>query len=279
VAFLLENLLLILIGLELPHLVQETHPGSLGRWVLLSAAVSLVVILLRLAIVLPSLFFRTAFARKGAGQVGFKDVALVGWIGMRGAESVAIALALPHLTGAGVAFPARAPIIFVTFGVVFATLVLQGVSIGPLTRWLGFQRDFRSEREEAHARHVVASAGLERLEELVGNGDHTSEMAKELRHRSQSRARRWKTRERRLRDGPDSGDDREVEVHASGYRRLRAAMIEAERRAVVRLRDQGVIDAEVLRRLQRDLDLEAVLLEGPPQPGEQPGASTRAQNE
>ena len=271
VAFLLENLILILIGLELPHLVQETQPGSLGRWVLLSAAISLVVILLRMAMVLPGALFRPAFSRT-AGQIGFKDVALVGWIGMRGPESVAIALALPHLTGTGAGFPARAPIIFVTFGVVFATLVLQGLSISPLTRWLGLDGDLQPEREEAHARYVVASAGLERLEELVGNGDSTSELTNDLRHRSQRRALRWKTRERRLRDGPSSGDDG-VETPALGYRRLRAAMIEAERRAVVSLRDQGVIGAEVLRRLQRDLDFEALLLEGPPQPGEQRGAS------
>jgi CPA1 family monovalent cation:H+ antiporter len=228
--------------------------------------------------VLPGAFFRPALART-TSQIGFKDFALVGWIGMRGPESVAIALALPHLSGTGAGFPARGPIIFVTFGVVFATLVLQGLSINPLTRWLGLQGDLQPEREEAHARHVVASAGLARLEELVGDSDPTSELTNDLRHRSEHRALRWKTRERRLRDGWSPGDDGGVEAPAVGYRQLRAAMIEAERQAVVSLRDQGVISAEVLRRLQRDLDFEAVLLEGPPRPGEQPGASPQAQNE
>jgi CPA1 family monovalent cation:H+ antiporter len=190
-------------------------------------------------------------------------------MGVRGAESVVIALALPQLTAAGVPFPARSLIVFIAFGVVFATLVLQGLTIGPLTRRLGLQGDTQSEQEEAHARHVVASAGLQRLEELAGGNGSSSEVADALRHRHQRRVRRWETRERRLgrepiaRHDQTPGDDDGDEAQGTSYHHLRGAMIDAERRAVVDLRDRGVIGGDVLRRLERDLDLETMLLEAP----------------
>jgi NhaP-type Na+/H+ or K+/H+ antiporter len=205
----------------------------------------------------------------------------VGWMGVRGADSVVIALALPQLTAAGAPFPARSLIIFITFAVVFTTLVLQGLTTGPLTRRLGLQGDTQSEKEEAHARHVVASAGLKRLEELGNTSGNSTEVVDELRHRHQRRARRWETRERRLgsepigRHDPSPGGDGGGEAHALSYRRLRGAMIDAERRAVVELRDRGIIGAEVLRRLERDLDLEVLLLEEAPRSGEHRGASAR----
>jgi monovalent cation/hydrogen antiporter len=266
-AFILENLVFILIGLELQSVIHEGQPPALAAWLGFTAAISLVVILVRLAVVLPSPFLRRALTRRQAGGRDLRSVALVGWMGVRGADSVVIALALPQLTAAGAAFPARGLILFITFGVVFTTLLLQGLTLGPLARRLGLLGDTRSEQEEAHARHVVASAGLKRLEELAGTTDTSTEVVDELRHRHQHRARRWETRERRLnseligRHDPDAGDDGAGERHAIGYHRLRAAMIDAERRAVVELRDRGVIGAEVLRRIERDLDLEGMLLE------------------
>lgn len=150
---------------------------------------------------------------------------------------------------------------------VFTTLVLQGLTIGPLIRWLGLQGDTQSDQEEAHARHVVASAGLKRLEELGVVSGNSTEVVDELRHQHQRRARRWEARERRLgsepigRHDPSLGGDGGGEAHALSYRRLRGAMIDAERRAVVDLRDRHVIGADVLRRIERDLDLEVMLLE------------------
>jgi CPA1 family monovalent cation:H+ antiporter len=277
VAFMLENLVFILIGLELPHLIRETQPRSLGAWLGFGAAVSLVVILVRLATVVPSSFLWRALTRKRADRQDLKNVALVGWMGVRGADSVVIALALPHLTAAGGAFPARDPIVFITFVVVFATLVLQGLSIGPLTRWFGLQGDTQSEREEAHARHVVASEGLRRLEELAGSEGSSTGALDELRHRHERRIRRWATREQQLGGKPIGGPhDPTWEANDGGdagpfsYRRLRVAMIDAERRAAVELRDRGVIGAEVLRRIERDLDLEAMLLEEPAVDGQRP---------
>jgi Na+/H+ antiporter len=269
VAFMLENLVFILIGLELPHLIRETRPRSLAEWLGFGAAVSLVVILVRLATVLSGPFLRRALTRGRAGRRDLRNVALVGWMGVRGADSVVIALALPHLTAAGGAFPARGLIVFTTFAVVFATLVLQGLSVGPVTRWFGLQGDTQPEREEAHARHVVATEGLRRLKELAGTSEGSPGALDELRHRHERRIRRWVAREQQLggepigRHAPNPESDDGSKTEAFSYRRLRAGMIEAERRAVVELRDRGIIGADVLRRIERDLDLETMLLEEP----------------
>jgi CPA1 family monovalent cation:H+ antiporter len=285
VAFILENLVFVLIGLELPHLIHETQPRSLADWLGFGAAISLVVILVRLVMVLPSPFLWRAVTRSRAGRPDLRKVALVGWMGVRGADSVVIALALPQLTAAGAPFPARGLIVFITFGVVFTTLVLQGLTIGPLTRRLGLQGDTVPEQEEAHARHVVASAGLERLEHLADSGGNSTEIVDTLRRRHRRRARRWETRERHLgsrpigRHDPSPEADAGDEAHASSYRRLRGAMLDAERRAVVDLRDRGVIGADVLRRIERDLDLEVMLLDEAPRSGEHPGASAAPSHE
>jgi monovalent cation/hydrogen antiporter len=278
-AFILENLVFILIGLELPHLIHETRPQSLGMWLGFAALVSLVVILVRLAVVLPSPFLWRALTRSRAGRPALRNVGLVGWMGVRGADSVVIALALPQLTASGAPFPARGLIIFAAFGVVFSTLVLQGLTLGPLTRKLGLQGDTQSEQEEAHARHLVASAGLKRLDELAGISGTPSKIVDEIRHRHQGRARRWESRERRLggkligRHDGNPGNDGGGEARVLSYGGLRAAMIDAERRAAVQLRDRGVIGADVLRRIERDLDLEVMLLDASmgqaPRSGEQ----------
>lgn len=267
VAFILENLVFILIGLELAYLLHATRPRSLAEWLGLATAMSVVVIVIRLAMVAPIPFFWRALPGLRGRRPDLRSVAVVGWMGVRGADSVVIALALPHLTIAGGPFPGRGLIIFVTFGVVFATLVLQGLTIGPLARRLGLQGDTQGEQEEAHARHVVASVGLERLEELAGGNGNPTEIVDELRHRHQGRARRWESRERSLGSkligghDPIPGNDGRGEARPLSYRRLRISMIDAERRAAVKLRDRGVIGADVLRRIERDLDLEVMSLE------------------
>ena len=267
-AFILENLVFILIGLELPYVMQDAGYSSVSDWLGLAAVVSLVVILVRLAVVLPGPFLWRGLTRQARPDL--RGVALVGWMGVRGAESVVIALALPQLTAAGTPFPARGDIVFISFAVVFATLVLQGMTIGPFARRLGLQGDTRSEQEEAHARHVLASTGLERLDELAGSNGNSAEIVDELRYRHQHRARRWEARERRLgrdpigrhpADSTDDDGDAGGEAHAASYRQLRSAMLDAERDAVVKLRDEGIIGGEVLRRIERDLDLEGMLLD------------------
>ncbi|NUQ21021.1 MAG: Na+/H+ antiporter, partial [Gemmatimonadaceae bacterium] len=162
----LEGIVFILIGLELPRAYRALHHHSLGTLLGWSAIVSAVMILLRLVWVWPSAYIPRLVTRR-PGPDGKRDrplpswrwVLTVGWAGMRGGDSIVIALALPLVTARGTPFPARDLITFITFGAVFATLVVQGLTLRPFLRLIGLHEDGLGDREELHARRVAAEAG------------------------------------------------------------------------------------------------------------------------
>jgi CPA1 family monovalent cation:H+ antiporter len=186
---------------------------------------------------------------------------------MRGGDSLVIALAVPVMTAAGEPFPARGLIIFITFTVILGTLVVQGPTLAPLIRWWDLTEG-ESDTEEAHARRVVAEAGLRRLEEEAKRDDVDRATVRFLEATYRRGVERWSARDRAHHGQEDEDhlrlagiDGSRAERLAGSYRALRAAMIDGEREALIRLRDRGVISDHVLRRVQRDLDLETMLLE------------------
>src|SRR5207249_5881186 len=161
---------------------------------------------------------------------------LIGWAGMRGIVSLAAALALPLTTASGAALPFREEIILLTFAVIMSTLVLQGLSLAPLIRMLKLTDDGMLEREEAHARGQAATAALKRLEELDGEEWAVADHVERLRTQYAQRARRF---------AHPTADDPDCSKHgAEAYRRLQHETLSAERRAVIALRDEGVIRSE-----------------------------------
>jgi CPA1 family monovalent cation:H+ antiporter len=278
VTFLLESLVFILVGLELPYVIRALGNESFVALIREASIVCLCVIVVRVIWVIPS----TYVGRIVGGWIRHAEVALpslrwiffVGWAGVRGGDSLVIALALPLTTAAGTPFPARAQIVFITFFVIFVTLVIQGPTLAPLARWLGLQSDGKSDEEEAHARLAAAEAGLRVLESPRFRETEYQEVVRYLRQRHRQRARRWAAREQRRQAHPPNEGQHETFVaapsHEAGalddrraieYRRVRAEMIDAERRALLDLRDRDVIGDDVMRRIQRDLDLELVLLD------------------
>ena len=204
----------------------------------------------------------------------WQSVLFVAWAGLRGGDSLVLALSLPLQTASGARFPAREQIVFITFCVIFITLVLQAPTLAPLLRRLGLGVDEGEAAEEAHARLAVAEAGLRKLEEPVIATSAYPEVVGYLRLRHRQRARRWAAREAQHHEGKTEdiahGHVVSAPSHAAGaldehraaeYRRVRSAMLAAEQEAILTLRDDGVIADNVMRRIQRDLDLETMLLE------------------
>jgi monovalent cation/hydrogen antiporter len=270
VQFILESLVFILVGLELPYILRTLRTHSLGTLLLYGALLTLTVIGVRMVytVVAASLLRRVRRGTRDEGTPAWRQVGFLSWAGMRGGDSLVLALAVPVTAAGGQPFPARGLIIFVTFSVILGTLVLQGLTLAPLIRWWGLTEGGEGETEEAHARRVVAEAGLRRLE-AEGRRDGVDRgMARALEATYRRRLQRWSARDvaRHGRgDEEHAGlagvDGIRAEQTAAAYRRLRAAMIGDEREALVGLRDQGVIGDHVLRRVQRDLDLETMLLE------------------
>jgi Na+/H+ antiporter len=270
IQFLLESFIFMLVGLELRFVLRSLGSHTLAELVAYGAIVALGAIVVRLIYTFVAVLLLRLVRRRRGGPAApsWREAAFVGWTAMRGGDSLVIALALPLRIAAGRPFPARELIIFLTFAVIFGTLVLQGLTLKPLLRWLGLKDGGELDDEEAHARRIAAEVGLRRLEEAGRRDGVDPAVLAELRRKYAGRVDRWSARDRDAHGVEDEEhrglagrDGRGAEREASGYRRLRSAMIAAERKAIIRLRDEGVIGDEVLRRVQRDLDLETMLLE------------------
>jgi CPA1 family monovalent cation:H+ antiporter len=280
VTFMLESLVFILVGLGLPVVLGALDRLPLSTLLQEAAVVSVCVVVTRLLWVVPSTYLFRALGRwlrhSDEPLPTWRSVLFIAWAGLRGGDSLVLALALPLATASGSRFPAREQIIFITFCVIFITLVLQGPTLAPLARRLGIGGDEDEAAEDAHARLAAAEAGLRALKEPAIASSQYPEVVRYLGQRHLQRARRWAARETDAhRDEPeDVAKDHDHfttapsheaaaidERRAAEYRRVRSAMLGAEEKAILALRDRGVIGDDVMRRIQRDLDLETMLLE------------------
>jgi monovalent cation/hydrogen antiporter len=251
--FVLNGVIFALIGLQLGAIREAGLSADLRTLVRLGALISIAAIVIRLiwvplAVVIPRYVSRALRARDPIPP--WPWILLLSWIGMRGIVSLAAALALPVTTATGAPFPYRDEIILVTFAVILATLVLQGLTLTPLIRFLELGEDRTLELEEARAREDAAKAALARLDELAGTPRAGREDVDRLRALYTQRIRRASPIEL----GADAGAARAL----AAFRRLRHETVSAERRALIALRDQGAISDEVLHRLEQELDVEAM---------------------
>jgi Na+/H+ antiporter len=249
--FVLNGIIFILIGLQLATLRQSIPAHELGRLLWQGAVVSATAIVIRLvwvpiAAYVPRLFSPRLRARDPMPP--WPQIFVVAWTGMRGIVSLAAALALPLTTAGGAALPFRDEIILLTFTVILSTLVLQGLSLTPLIRRLDLGDDDVPEREETLARERAARAALERVDQLARERWTQPEQIARMRAHYTQRARRFS----------ELGNAECSAETAAAQRRLRHETLSAERRALIRLRDEGVIGDEVLHRLEHELDVEAI---------------------
>jgi monovalent cation/hydrogen antiporter len=212
------------------------------------------VVLTRFAWVFPFALVFPGMRRDREPPPRWQNVTVVGWAGMRGAVSLAAALAIPLETDVGTPFPDRGLIIFLAFCVILFTLVVQGLSLPFVIRLLGVEEDDLEAREEAKARLRAAEAALERLEELAGE-DWTREDT------LQRTRGLYRFRSERFADRLDGREESSAEAQSQQYQRLRRELLGAERDAVLELRRTGVISDDVMNRVLRDIALEDVRLD------------------
>src|SRR5207247_2690606 len=234
-------LLFALIGLQLPVIVDALSGYSAAQLMGYAAAVALAVIAARFLWVVPGTYLTARMRRKKRPMQDPGSASIVlGWAGMRGAVSLAAALALPLSIDSGGAFPNRELVIFLTFGVILASLVVQGLSFPALLRLLGLEDEGRAEKEENKARIYATEAALARLEELAEEDwvrDDTVERVRGL----------FNFRRQRFRSRFDPESDGEIESRSLDYQRLLRELLVAERTAVFDLRRERRIDDFVMR--------------------------------
>jgi CPA1 family monovalent cation:H+ antiporter len=257
VTFLLNALLFVLVGLQLRPILDSLSGRSPASLVADGAVVSLAVIVTRfvwlpIGTYVPRFLFPSI--RRRDPYPPWQWPAMVSWAGMRGAISLAAALALPLTVNGRKPFPDRELIIYLTFCVILVTLVLQGGTVPLVARLLGLEDDGKAEHEESKARYKAAQAALARLDELVGEDWVREDTAGRLRGAYTFRSTRFASRF-------DPDGDGALDEQSLAYQRLRRELLDAERAKLVELRRQGAIGDEVMNRIQRDLDLEDARLE------------------
>jgi len=254
IEFLLNGFIFLLIGMQLPAVFQNVSGRSTSQLLYYAVLISVAVIIIRILWVFPATYLpRLLFPsiRHRDPFPAWRHVSIVAWTGVRGVVSLAGALALPLAIKDGSAFPGRDLILILTFVVILSTLVVQGLSLPVIIRWLGVKDDHAADKEERAARLKANQTALARIQEIVKPGDPRSvspEIAARL-------SVEYEDRIHQLEMSEPSNESGAKGLFSSDYERLSREILEVERKTILELRDELVINDEVLRRIQRDIDL------------------------
>jgi CPA1 family monovalent cation:H+ antiporter len=256
--FLLNATLFILIGAQLPVVIDGIEGQSAGELAGFAALVCGVVVAVRFAWLFTVPYLTRALDRRPPQRqrrLGSRERVVMAWSGLRGAVSLAAALALPLEVDAGQPLPDRELIIFVTFAVILVTVVGQGLTLPALIERLGVREDgAEEEEEETEARLAAARAALSALDELAMEEWTNDDTVDRVRALYEFRHRRFSARAGEL-------EDDGIEPRSIAYQRVMQALFDAQRKAVVEMQNSGSISTEVMRRIEHELDLEESRLE------------------
>ncbi len=253
--FILNAFAFLLIGLQLPAIVETLEP-HVRDYLLYGLLVSATVIVVRFAWIFPATYLPRVLSRglrKRDPNPTWQQIAVLSWAGMRGIVSLAIALALPYTLGDN-PFPARTVAIFFTFCVIFVTLVLQGLTLGPLIEWLGVTETSHGARRETGLRIRALEAGIARLRD--GESHHRTAPEREIAGRLVEEYRRRIATLRGKAQKDEGAQFQESRVDRS----LEKEALNAERRAIAEMRRAGEIPDEIYRSIEYDLDLASLRL-------------------
>jgi len=257
VIYLIEGMLFLLTGFQMRILFEKSKAFPLDDILFATALVAVIIVVARFAWVYPATYLPRLLNKSLRERDPFppwQNVFVIAFTGVRGAVSLAAALALPFALPNGEGFPYRDLILSVSLGVIFITLVGLGLGLPPVVRWLGVAGTARAESVAAHeseiaARREALGAALKSLDAITDDRELSDEVVKLLRARHETRANQL----------PDSLDPDENDVSAAGID-LTRELISAERKFIHVLLRDGRITDEIRRRIERDLDLEEASL-------------------
>jgi CPA1 family monovalent cation:H+ antiporter len=255
--FIVNAILFVLIGLQLRTVVNALSGYSASALAGYALAVTGVVVGTRLLWFFTVPYLMRAIDRRPAQRarrLGARWRLVMAWSGMRGAVSLAVALALPLTTDAGDGFPQLDLIVFLTFAVIFFTLVVQGLSLPPLIRRLGVSDGGVDADEEIRARLVATKAAIEQIDALAGEEWTRDETIERMRALYEYRKRRFAARAGKIED--DGYEDRSL-----AYQQMLQLVLGAQREALLQMRSDGKLSNEVMNRILREFDLEESRLE------------------
>jgi Na+/H+ antiporter len=250
--FILNGFVFMLIGLQLPSVLEGVSELNTGRLILYGVLFSVFLILLRIVWTFPGAhlahFIRTRLLHQNEPRPGARQIFVIGWTGMRGVIALAAAMSLPETIADGTPFPHRDLIVFLTFCVILVTLVFQGLTLPPLIRILGLAETSHPKPADQEARRLVLQAAQAHLADIrrgdpSGFDDVYDDLEQHYKHRLASVG--WFNQE----------EDKEHAEHYFQYVDLSRKLLVVERETALRLRDEGRITDEALRELEHEQDL------------------------
>jgi Na+/H+ antiporter len=254
VVFILNGILFMLIGLQLPQVIHALAPGAAVQVAKLAALFVVAIMLIRFVWMFGATYLPRLFIRR-KHRTPWQHSVLIAWTGMRGADSLAGALAIPLFLSNGEPFPGRDLILLLTFCVIFGTLIIQGLTLPPLVRWLGIVDDHGAEKEERLARLQANEAALARLEALASLHRARPKTVERLRSEYMERIQQLRRE--------DPHEQSVSQLFSSDFEELARTMLQTERDTVINLRNEEDINDQTLRRIQRDIDLAEARLQRP----------------
>ncbi len=250
IEFLLNGLVFILIGMQLPAIVADIERHSLLDALGYGILITSVAIIVRIIWVFPVAYL--AGRSKKNKSLGWRDVFIISWTGMRGVVSLASALALPLTLADGSAFPQRNMILFVTFCSIFFTLVVHGLSLRMLIKFLKISPDPKKEkREENEVRKKIGAGAIEFINEHIANGQFTPAAVDRLKSKYEINLKQAiQDMEQEETDEPGAG------IILKQYAEAQKIVLDFERKMIIQLHKHGATDSDILKKLEHELDIE-----------------------
>lgn len=249
--FLLNGVVFLAIGFQISSISRQMDQTTVLQLAAIGLLVSLALFVVRTVWIL-LVNLRDLLAKHRRPQ-RLRESIVLSWAGMRGVVSLAAALALPITVLPGSDLPARDAIIVITFTVILVTLVGQGLTLPLVIKAVGLGRDEGGDHEELHARQELIEEALARIKELEEKWPDHKPLIAQLRSSYQHRAEH----EEQMHEAPGNEAEQELVEH----RQIRREVIDAQREALLAMRDRGAIDDDALRNIERELDLEEIRME------------------
>ncbi len=256
IGFVLNGIIFMLIGLELPSIVKQLGTASLGNAIKYSLIISVVLIVTRLICTLGASLWTmiiSNFIKTADSNPGWRDPLIIGWAGMRGVVSLASALSIPLLINNGVAFPQRNLILFITFVVILITLIFQGLTLPLIIRWVNpKEKDYpvSAEDQDRRLREKLAKSSLDLLTNKYKDEVDKNELLQSLKLRLESDIKFLDNLNQH-----EQSEEKEQELIIS-YKEIFSKIIDEQRQLLRQRNKKAEVDEEVIRKHLAQLDLE-----------------------
>lgn len=263
IEFLLNGFVFILIGMQLPGILASIEKHSLVEAVGNGLLITGVAIFVRILWVFPGAYIPVLLSRQGlkeARKIDWRYVAIIAWTGMRGVVSLAAALAVPLTLANGEEFPKRNMILFITFFVIFFTLVIQGLSLPWLIRLLNIRSDDNRLRdEELKVRKILALQTVAFIDQELAKGETDEKVIRRLRNKYAARLKLAGGISEQNQQGGETAINPLVDLYTQ-YANLQKALLDFERALLVQIHKEDGASSSILKKLEDELDIEETRL-------------------